>query len=98
MYASANETGYAQWGYPLPMVETGPFYVNRAELTTATWMVDYIRNQAGAFSNPKLMLPGIIINGIVYSLFWVILFSIVQTAYDKIRTKNGMVQNSGQLD
>jgi hypothetical protein len=68
----SHESGFAKWGYPLAMIETGPFSVDTGSLTLKG--STYIKSLDDAHTNPKFLFSGIFVNGIAHGLFWVIIF------------------------
>jgi len=63
----SEEAGIALWGFPFPMVETGPFYAGYVGQSANRGGPDYIRQQTSLFDAPTILGSGIFLNVVCYS-------------------------------
>ncbi len=82
----SEEAGMALWGFPFPMVESGPFYARygRGRDVNPRRPED-IRQQPGALDNPTLLGSGIILNFVCYGSLGLILMPVGKTIISLLR-------------
>lgn len=63
----SEEAGIALWGFPFPMVETGPFYAGYVGQYADRGGPNYIRQQTSLFDAPTIVGSGVFLNFVCYS-------------------------------
>jgi hypothetical protein len=70
MLERSEEAAVAIWGFPFPMVETGPFYAGYVGIPANQGGAQYIWYSQGAFQNPHIHVIGVILNATFYTVIF----------------------------
>jgi hypothetical protein len=86
MASNSEEAAVADWGYPLPMVETGPFYGGYVGQLIREGGREYVLSQTGLHDDPKILWSGVILNFLCYSYIGLLVVAAFVVVTGKAKT------------